>query len=85
VFGRLLVWVDRNQDGVSQPDELGSLASHGVRSINLEATERTLSLNGATLAAEISVLTDRGWIKAYDVYFQMKLRTGDLQSFLPGR
>jgi hypothetical protein len=39
VYQRLQLWQDRNHDGVSQPDELYSLASKGVAGISVEYTE----------------------------------------------
>jgi hypothetical protein len=35
VFERLLLWQDKNGDGLSQLDELSSLSTHGVRQISL--------------------------------------------------
>lgn len=37
-FGELKVWADRNGDGVSQTDEIRSLAELGITEINLRAT-----------------------------------------------
>jgi VCBS repeat-containing protein len=45
-FGAFRLWQDRNQDGVSQADELTGLDAAGVRALNL-----TLNLTGASLAA----------------------------------
>jgi hypothetical protein len=51
-FGELLVWVDRNGDGVSQADELRTLAEVGVTQINLRnlATTDTVKA-GQNIAA----------------------------------
>ena len=45
-FGEFKVWQDRNQDGVSQADELHGLGELGLRALNL-----TRTLTGATLAS----------------------------------
>ena len=37
-FGSLLLWVDRNHDGVSQPEELETLAQAGIQRIDLDYT-----------------------------------------------
>jgi hypothetical protein len=39
VYSRLRLWVDRNHDGVSQPDELFTLNSKGIKSISLRFEE----------------------------------------------
>jgi len=39
VFSSLLLWIDKNHDGISQPDELHSLAELGVTSIDLKYRE----------------------------------------------
>ena len=35
-FNKILVWQDKNSDGVSSSDELKSLSDYGIKSINLE-------------------------------------------------
>lgn len=37
-YGRFLIWRDANQDGVSQADELKSLADWGITAVNLSLT-----------------------------------------------
>jgi len=37
-FAQLRLWLDRNGDGVSQPDELVPLATRGVRSLHVSST-----------------------------------------------
>jgi hypothetical protein len=39
VYPKLLLWVDANHDGVSQPEELFTLASQGIAAIDLKYTE----------------------------------------------
>lgn len=38
IRGRLRIWVDRNHDGVSQPDETGPIHAYGVTAIHLVYT-----------------------------------------------
>ncbi|AJC48228.1 hypothetical protein IB642_04910 [Allofrancisella guangzhouensis] len=37
-FEKLQIWQDKNQDGISQQDELSSLSEAGIKEINLNAT-----------------------------------------------
>jgi len=51
-FGELLVWVDRNGDGVSQADELRTLAEVGITQINLRNVATTDTVKaGQNIAA----------------------------------
>ena len=51
-FGELLVWVDRNGDGVSQADELRTLAEVGITQINLRNVATTDTVEaGQNIAA----------------------------------
>ena len=50
-FSNLRVWRDLNQDGISQADELSTLAELGVASINVTKTENNTNLpNGNAIA-----------------------------------
>jgi hypothetical protein len=53
-FAELLVWVDRQQDGVSQDDELHSLAHLGIVSIQLEAKRVTIASEGNWILLQAS-------------------------------
>jgi Ca2+-binding RTX toxin-like protein len=61
-FGDFLVWRDANQDGISQADEMKSLADHNIQSINLtrdvtgESTET--ATDNVILATSEFVRTD---------------------------
>ena len=53
-FGELKVWQDRNQDGVSQADELASLTDLDIASIDLASTDANQDQNGNTVSATSS-------------------------------
>ena len=53
VFKRLLLWRDKNGDGISQKSELSSLKSHGVRSIGLYYKKNTKSYGRRAEAREM--------------------------------
>jgi len=47
VFSKLRLWIDKNHDGVTQPDELSTLPELGVYSISLHyKTQRYFDANG---------------------------------------
>ncbi len=83
VFARLLVWVDRNQDGVSHPTEVASLAQHGIRAIELKRTEMAVRNETGLVSASLTVQTDAGPRTAYDVWFNVKLSTANLPGLMP--
>lgn len=47
-FSKFQIWQDRNQDGVSQSDELSSLADNKISAIRLSLDETGASVEGAT-------------------------------------
>ncbi|WP_152222312.1 calcium-binding protein [Pseudomonas sp. SCB32] len=59
-FANVRVWQDLNQDGVSQADELKSLADHHITSINLTATNSNQNNNGNIISAIGSFVRDDG-------------------------
>jgi hypothetical protein len=69
VWKSLRIWVDRNHDGQSQPDELRTLAEHGIRSVSLQATPLDQLLPGGKVTLSLKVETDHGSRTAYDVWF----------------
>lgn len=69
VFSALKVWVDRNRDGRSQPEELGSLDAHGIRALSLAPTYVDEELPGGKISLTLTVETDSGLRTAYDVWF----------------
>ena len=83
VYRLLRLWIDANSDGVTQAGELSTLASHGVRAISLKAVYETERRSGASITSSMQVLTDRGVVNAYDVWFAMKLKPSNLKSLLP--
>ncbi len=51
LFSQLRIWVDRNGDGISDKDELVTLAQAGIKSLNLKHKEiNQLDANGNTIA-----------------------------------
>jgi hypothetical protein len=72
IYDSLLLWVDENHNGVSEPSELHSLASQGIESISLNYREnRRRDQFGNSFKYRSAVSTHRNddvghW--AYDVY-----------------
>jgi len=68
VFSKLLIWVDKNHDGISQPDELFTLAQLGITSISLNIQPAKWSdAYGNTFTARAAVIRDGVSQWAYDV------------------
>jgi len=64
-FADLLVWVDENNDGVSQAQEITSLAENGIASIALDAANRTIQIDGQNILAEGSFTLGSGDTRSY--------------------
>lgn len=56
MFEELLIWQDKDQDGVSTPDELSSLTDLGIVSISL-STSQINQLDNGNIVAETSLVT----------------------------
>ena len=48
-YGNVRMWRDLNQDGISQAEELQTLADAGIASINLNATTTNITLTGGNV------------------------------------
>jgi hypothetical protein len=59
-FDDLTVWVDANSDGVSQADELSSLADNGITSIDLNAELVDYQIDGQQIVAEGQYALENG-------------------------
>ena len=67
-FNKFYVWQDLNQDGVSQPEELSSLETKGIISIDLAYDESTdeMKSQGILNTAKVSWVNNKE-TKAYDL------------------
>jgi hypothetical protein len=72
-FADLRVWVDGNADGVSQANELKSLADLGIKQLDLNG-KQDASLNNGNIVGMTSTFetTDGASHTAADVWFQMQ-------------
>ncbi|MFD2265421.1 cadherin-like domain-containing protein [Lacibacterium aquatile] len=67
-FADFKVWQDLNQDGISQAEEIKTLAEHGISSIGLEAPRIDSKIDGGALHRETEVTFEDGsTTKAGDV------------------
>ena len=71
VYPLLRLWLDRNHDGVSQPEELSSLAARGVEGLELRVVDsRRRDRHGNELRWASHLLTEgRRSLRAVDVIF----------------
>lgn len=83
VFTKLRIWVDADQNGVSDASELGTLAAHGIRSFDLAADYPAERRPEGAISARLRVVTDGGSRSAYDVWFKIDLASHDLEALLP--
>jgi len=51
LFDKVRVWQDKNQDGISQADELKTLKEHGISAINLDSTASSTIDNGNLISS----------------------------------
>lgn len=83
-FAQLLIWVDSNSDGLSQPGELSSLSGHGIKAFSLKAQDLMVRSAAGTITRSVEVMTDRGSRTAYDVWFRVALGLENLPALTPG-
>ena len=70
VFNKLVVWVDANHNGVSDPGELKTLSQLGIVSLDLHGLAGTATNNGNLLGLTSSYTTSDGTTHAMaDVWF----------------
>ena len=51
-FDNVRIWQDKNSDGISQADELHTLAEVGIASIGIDSTDTNITTNGNVQSAE---------------------------------
>jgi len=70
-FDDLRVWVDANNDALSQADELYSLSDLGIKSINLDFTQTNYEISGNIIRSESTfTLANGAQRKIVDAWFQ---------------
>ncbi len=72
LYHKLLIWFDRNQDGISQPDEIMTLIEAAIKSIDLNyINSNDVDSNGNSHKQQGSyTLTDGSIANISDVWFQ---------------
>lgn len=79
IYSHLLLWVDTDHDGVSQPEELSTLAANGIVGVSTEyGTSQRRDVHGNLFRYRAPVRRDGGAgdRMAWDVFFKV-LGTGD--------
>jgi hypothetical protein len=92
IFPRLLVWVDANEDGVSQPSELHHLAELGITELDLRAVATPPKDPNASFVGSVSTFTQASASctpverSLVDVWFAIEPRVGSVPDpFVSGR
>lgn len=71
VFGRLLLWTDRNHNGVSEPDELQPLSESEIRGLGIAYSENgRRDEHGNLFRQKGTVLYENGRAPYYDVWLR---------------
>ncbi|MCE4556546.1 calcium-binding protein [Roseateles cellulosilyticus] len=72
IFGRLLLWQDKNLDGLSSADELSTLAERGVKSIHTayETSNKVDGNDNERRQIGLYETTDGRLLQVHDVWFQ---------------
>jgi hypothetical protein len=72
-FSRLLLWTDANHNGISEPDELKSVASAGLQTINTDYREsRKHDRYGNEFRQRAKAIWADGHAYAYDVWLRRR-------------
>jgi hypothetical protein len=83
IFSQLLVWIDLNHDGISQPDELFRLSALGVSRISLQyKDEMRKDRYGNIFHLKSEFILDGQHRACYDVYFATQTGQGNTSSRL---
>lgn len=70
IFSSLALWIDADHDGVSQADEIRSLADYGIEGIDLDYRESARTdRHGNEFRYRSKILLERGGTRpAWDVF-----------------
>jgi subtilisin-like proprotein convertase family protein/Ca2+-binding RTX toxin-like protein len=83
-FNEVMVWQDANQDGVSQPSELHTLASLGITSIDLQGSvDSGEEINGSSVTSTATFTSASGAKEVASIDLQTDT-TGDIRQSASG-